>query len=312
MAGLATARVLADHFEPVTVVDRDPLPERHRSPQGRAPGPSRPRPAGRRRPGHRALFPGIMDELVADGAALIEFNGGSWYQAGGYRAESLIERQVVSAPAAVPRGPTSAAGRGAPERHHRVRPRRRDLLPRGGRVTRRQGVRRTASRDLAGRPRGRLLGSRLARRALDGGRSATRRPRSSRCAATCATPPWSLPPAPGDLDGTFAVTIESPPHGKRAAFLLPDRGRPVDRHDRGRLRGDGPDRRGQLPRRRRQPAVARDAPGARGAPTRSAPWPPTGWCRASAAATSGCATCRPGSSPWATPSAASTRSTARA
>ena len=27
MAGLATARVLADHFDAVTVLDRDPLPE---------------------------------------------------------------------------------------------------------------------------------------------------------------------------------------------------------------------------------------------------------------------------------------------
>src|SRR5262245_59958935 len=97
MAGLATARVLADHFDSVTVLDRDPLPE--------GTGPRKGVPQGRHAHallagGARAiaeLFPGIMEELIADGAELMELNEGSWYQAGGYRADCLVERKVVAA-----------------------------------------------------------------------------------------------------------------------------------------------------------------------------------------------------------------------
>ena len=142
MAGLATARVLTDHFESVTVLDRDPLPE--------GTGPRKGVPQGRQAHalltgGSRAiaeLFPGIMEELVADGAELIEFNGGSWYQAGGYRAECLVVRQVVSASrpfieAGVRRRVAALAAR-----HDRVRPGRRDPPPRRRSRDRREGVRR--------------------------------------------------------------------------------------------------------------------------------------------------------------------------
>ena len=52
---------------------------------------------------------------------------------------------------------------------------------------------------------------------------------------------------PGDLDGSFAIIIESPPHGKRAAFLLPIEGdRWIATFGDG-LRRRGPHRRGRLP-----------------------------------------------------------------
>jgi 2-polyprenyl-6-methoxyphenol hydroxylase-like FAD-dependent oxidoreductase len=68
MGGLLAARVLADFFETVTVVERDVLPQtagnRRGVPQGRHPHALLAR--GAQTLGE--LFPGILDELVADGA----------------------------------------------------------------------------------------------------------------------------------------------------------------------------------------------------------------------------------------------------
>jgi 2-polyprenyl-6-methoxyphenol hydroxylase-like FAD-dependent oxidoreductase len=70
MSGLLTARVLADYFRTVTVVERDVLPDeptnRRGVPQGRHPHALLPR--GAQTLGE--LFPEILDELVADGAAV--------------------------------------------------------------------------------------------------------------------------------------------------------------------------------------------------------------------------------------------------
>jgi 2-polyprenyl-6-methoxyphenol hydroxylase-like FAD-dependent oxidoreductase len=68
MAGLFAARVLADFFRTVTVVDRDELPDdpcnRRGVPQGRHVHALLPRGAQTM----EELFPGILQELVADGA----------------------------------------------------------------------------------------------------------------------------------------------------------------------------------------------------------------------------------------------------
>src|SRR6478736_10364428 len=68
MGGLLAARVLADFFETVTVVERDVLPDepanRRGVPQGRHPHALLAR--GAQTLGE--LFPGILDQLVADGA----------------------------------------------------------------------------------------------------------------------------------------------------------------------------------------------------------------------------------------------------
>src|SRR5215207_6821101 len=84
MAGLCAARVLADRFESVVVIDRGELPDgsepRRQVPQGRHP--------------HLLLtggaqllegwFPGILDELRANGAVDIDICGDFyWYKAGG-------------------------------------------------------------------------------------------------------------------------------------------------------------------------------------------------------------------------------------
>jgi 2-polyprenyl-6-methoxyphenol hydroxylase-like FAD-dependent oxidoreductase len=103
MVGLGTARALANHFERVTVVERDPLPHepglesRKGVPQGN-------HGHGLLAPGYRILdayFPGMMDELVANGASRGDVTGDFlWYQFGGWklRADSGLSGVVVSRP----------------------------------------------------------------------------------------------------------------------------------------------------------------------------------------------------------------------
>jgi 2-polyprenyl-6-methoxyphenol hydroxylase-like FAD-dependent oxidoreductase len=97
VAELLTARVLADHFARITVLDRDILPiksaTRKSVPQGRHAHALL--AAGQQVVA--ALFPRIVDELSADGAAPMAFNDGRWYQSGGYRAPLESERVAISA-----------------------------------------------------------------------------------------------------------------------------------------------------------------------------------------------------------------------
>lgn len=85
MAGLLAARVFADRATSVTLVDRDDLPQgadaRKGVPQGR-------HAHGLLPSGEaviRQLCPGLMEELIADGAQRVSTNTGRWWQASGYR-----------------------------------------------------------------------------------------------------------------------------------------------------------------------------------------------------------------------------------
>jgi glycine/D-amino acid oxidase-like deaminating enzyme len=53
IGGLLAARVLADAYERVTVVERDPLPETAESRRGRSAGPAGPYPLAFGSPDHR-------------------------------------------------------------------------------------------------------------------------------------------------------------------------------------------------------------------------------------------------------------------
>lgn len=89
MAGLGTARVLANHFDRVTLVERDELPagtaNRKGVPQGQ-------HAHGLLPSGVRILsdyFPMLMGELVADGALRGDLTGDFlWYQYGGWKLRS--------------------------------------------------------------------------------------------------------------------------------------------------------------------------------------------------------------------------------
>ena len=101
MAGLGAARALANHFERVTLVERDELADctQHRKgvPQGQ-------HAHGLLPSGNRVLadyFPQMMDELVAEGALRGDLTGDFlWYQYGGWklRADSGLDGIVVSRP----------------------------------------------------------------------------------------------------------------------------------------------------------------------------------------------------------------------
>ena len=223
MAGLATARVLADRFDEVTVLDRDQLPDvveaRRGVPQGRQ---AHALLAG----GALAIakmFPGILEELVEAGAGLIDFNDGRWYHAGGYRAPSLLDRRVVAASR-----PFLEAG---------IR-RRVSALPNVRIVS---GVAVETLVFDTGRVRGVRMFDGTSSRRLEADLVVDCSGRSSRgslwleeigyaapevdevrCDMRYAT--VIVPRRAADLDPAFAVIIESPPHGKRAAFMLPCEG----------------------------------------------------------------------------------------
>ena len=97
MAGLMAARVLANHFEAVTVVERDVLPEgpvsRKGVPQGR-------HAHALLAAGEKVLvemFPGIVEELVAGGAQRLDFAPHArWYQFDGYRTHATNQVLIAT------------------------------------------------------------------------------------------------------------------------------------------------------------------------------------------------------------------------
>lgn len=101
MAGLGTARALTNHFERVTLVERDELPTTTQSRKG---VPQGQHAHGLLPSGYRILvdyFPGLMDEMVADGAIRGDLTGDFlWYQYGAWklRADCGLEAIVVSRP----------------------------------------------------------------------------------------------------------------------------------------------------------------------------------------------------------------------
>ncbi len=128
MAGLLAARVLADHFDRVTLVERDALDDAAAAPRKGV-------PQGRHAHGLLAqgqlileqLFPGLVDDLVAAGATSVDLMADArWYQPGGYRArhvsqinglslsrpllEAGIRRRVLALPNVVALGATEVCG----------------------------------------------------------------------------------------------------------------------------------------------------------------------------------------------------------
>jgi 2-polyprenyl-6-methoxyphenol hydroxylase-like FAD-dependent oxidoreductase len=134
IAGLLAARVLANHFDQVTVVERDMI--------SHAPEPRRGVPQGRH--AHALLvrgkevietfFPGLTDDLIRDGATLVRGKGKlAWHHGRGWRIQydsdlsflslsrPLLETGVASRVLVIPnvtvREQTSAEGLVLEERH---------------------------------------------------------------------------------------------------------------------------------------------------------------------------------------------------
>jgi len=97
IAGLLAARVLADYFEQVTLVERDQIA---RSPAPRKGVPQGPHAHGllvRGRAILEDLFPGLVDELCAAGA--VSINAGrefGWHHAGGWRSRHASDLTLLS------------------------------------------------------------------------------------------------------------------------------------------------------------------------------------------------------------------------
>jgi 2-polyprenyl-6-methoxyphenol hydroxylase-like FAD-dependent oxidoreductase len=163
-----------------------------------------------------------MAELVADGAVQFDFNGGTWHQAGGYRATSLMNRKVVNATRPFLEAHLRRRVRGLPNVRIVSGAMVERLLATGGRV---QGV-----TMLAGDDRTDVAADFV----VDCSGRASRAPQwleeigfpgpevvEVSCDTRYAT--MMLRRAPED-DGLFAVVIGTPPHGKRAAYLMPIEG----------------------------------------------------------------------------------------
>ena len=226
IAGLLAARVLRDHFERVTLVERDDLP----------PGdvPRRGVPQGQHAHGLLAggarvlerLFPGLRDELVADGALLHDVVGdGRFYGLGGYQVrydsglrgvfltrpmlEGHLRRRLLTLPGIVPllghRAESLIALNGV------------DGKRAGGVVVGRGGVSREVRADLVVDATGR--GSRAPAWLEALGYA---RPEEETIAIGVGYTTRRYRRRATDLDGdALVLTHAQPPHGLRAGFAFP-------------------------------------------------------------------------------------------
>jgi flavin-dependent dehydrogenase len=101
IAGLLSARVLSDHFEKVIILEREPLPD---GPEVRKSTPQARHIHALLEAGKRtleALFPGMVEEMVAEGADLVDLaRDAAWLQSGSWkvRYESGIQSILASRP----------------------------------------------------------------------------------------------------------------------------------------------------------------------------------------------------------------------
>lgn len=87
MAGLLAARVLTDHFERVTLVERDQFPDTAEQRKGVPQGRHLHALLVKGEQIMSILFPGLADDLIAAGAVQFDFcRDLRWFQSGGYKA----------------------------------------------------------------------------------------------------------------------------------------------------------------------------------------------------------------------------------
>ena len=97
LAGLLAARVLSDHFEHVTLIERDVYPD---APETRKGTPQANHVHGlllRGRQVLEELFPGLQDDMIAEGAPLLDMaNDISWYTRAGWGIRFPSNFKVLS------------------------------------------------------------------------------------------------------------------------------------------------------------------------------------------------------------------------
>jgi len=97
LAGLIAARVLSDHFDHVTLIERDVYPE---TPEARRGIPQANHVHGlllRGRQVLEELFPGLQDEMIAEGAPLLDMaNDIAWYTRAGWGIRFPSELKILA------------------------------------------------------------------------------------------------------------------------------------------------------------------------------------------------------------------------
>ena len=97
LAGLLAARVLSDHFEHVTLIERDAYPEK---PETRRGIPQANHVHGLLLRGRQILaelFPGVQDEMIAGGAPLLDMaNDFAWYTRAGWGIRFPSDLEVLA------------------------------------------------------------------------------------------------------------------------------------------------------------------------------------------------------------------------
>lgn len=97
MAGLLAARVLSNHFQHVTLIERDHLPETAKTRRGVPQGQHLHTLLVKGEQIISQLFPGIASELAQSGAVRLDLtNDFLWFQAGGYKKQFPSDITVLS------------------------------------------------------------------------------------------------------------------------------------------------------------------------------------------------------------------------
>src|SRR6185295_16595569 len=97
LAGLLTARVLSDHFDEVTIIERDLYPETTEVRRGIPQGNHVHGLLLRGRQILEELFPGLQDEMIAAGVPLVDMaNDIAWFTRAGWGVRFPSELKVLA------------------------------------------------------------------------------------------------------------------------------------------------------------------------------------------------------------------------
>lgn len=97
LAGLLAARVLADHFEEVTVIERDAYPDTTEARKGIPQANHVHGLLARGRQILEELFPGVQDEMIADGAPVVDIaNEIAWFTPAGWGVKFPSDMLVLA------------------------------------------------------------------------------------------------------------------------------------------------------------------------------------------------------------------------
>ncbi|MGB7861573.1 MAG: FAD-dependent monooxygenase [Acidimicrobiia bacterium] len=219
MAGLMAARVLSDHFEHVTIIERDLLTDdidtRRGVPQGRHVHGLL--TAGREKLEH--WFPGIVAEMEHDGAVRVEVDDSWWWQAGAFAVRGGVNLNALTASRPLFENATRRRVGRTPGVTIR------DGLKIDGLIVDSAGVHGVIARNEE--LRADLVvdcSGRNSRFVVEAGKAGFPTPEMSNVDVGIVYGTVLLERRPNDIDGSFAIVAATPPAENRGAILLPIEG----------------------------------------------------------------------------------------